>query len=379
MPELTTTHIALLAIMVVVGAIVGWILRGNRSQHEKAAVSAGWQEQLEAQRIEHDRLTEQNKTLMEQVSQYQASNRDAKNRARELSEAVQEAYARRDELQRELKDIRTNLETAVNERDQLQSDIAENTGSEELLEQKNARIEKLESELQNWQDRLPPLIERFRVRNEEAEQLEADLDTARARIRELESMIAHGETRVEPVEDPESLTDGLDASNDTIQVESSMIEESVILAEPEADEEPESDDEDADDVTDLAEVLEPDEDFDSAIQQLDADEDADDEDQEDDQSEDDDFEEDDTEEDELSAVVETMNGSKDDLKQIKGVGPAIEKTLNELGIFRFDQIADMSEYDIDRVANRLRGFRSRIYREDWIGQARELRDGQAGA
>ena len=64
--------------------------------------------------------------------------------------------------------------------------------------------------------------------------------------------------------------------------------------------------------------------------------------------------------------------ARDDLQLIKGVGPAIEKTLNEIGIFRFAQIADMSEYDIDRVAKRLRGFHSRIYREDWIGQCREL-------
>ncbi len=63
---------------------------------------------------------------------------------------------------------------------------------------------------------------------------------------------------------------------------------------------------------------------------------------------------------------------RDNLKKIKGVGPAIEKTLNELGIFSFRQIADMSEYDIDRVARKLKGFHSRIYREDWIGQAREL-------
>ena len=63
---------------------------------------------------------------------------------------------------------------------------------------------------------------------------------------------------------------------------------------------------------------------------------------------------------------------KDDLQQIKGVGPAIEKTLNELGIFFFNQIAEMSEYEIDRVAQRLKGFRSRIYRQDWIGQARDL-------
>ena len=136
--------------------------------------------------------------------------------------------------------------------------------------------------------------------------------------------------------------------------------------EEESSPEPESDEDDSDELTDLAEVLEPDEDFDSAIQELDADEDED-------EPDDDDVDE------EPSAVVETMNGSKDDLKQIKGVGPAIEKTLNELGIFRFDQIADMSEYDIDRVANRLRGFRSRIYREDWIGQARDLRDQQADA
>jgi predicted flap endonuclease-1-like 5' DNA nuclease len=70
-----------------------------------------------------------------------------------------------------------------------------------------------------------------------------------------------------------------------------------------------------------------------------------------------------------------QNGAPaDDLQQIKGVGPAIEKTLNEMGIFRFNQIAEMSEYDIDRIAHRLKGFRSRIYREDWIGQARDLYD-----
>jgi predicted flap endonuclease-1-like 5' DNA nuclease len=45
-----------------------------------------------------------------------------------------------------------------------------------------------------------------------------------------------------------------------------------------------------------------------------------------------------------------------------------------MGIFRLQQIADLTEYDIDRVAERLKGFHSRIYRENWIGQARELKD-----
>ena len=83
---------------------------------------------------------------------------------------------------------------------------------------------------------------------------------------------------------------------------------------------------------------------------------------------------DDAEEEEGEEETGSHHLPRDNLKRIKGVGPAIEKTLNELGISRFDQIAQMSEYDIDRVAHRLKGFRSRIYREDWIGQARDLHD-----
>ncbi len=71
-------------------------------------------------------------------------------------------------------------------------------------------------------------------------------------------------------------------------------------------------------------------------------------------------------------------GLRDNLRLIKGIGPAIEKTLNELGIFRYHQIAEMTEYDIDRVAQRLKGFSTRIYREDWIGQARELQLKKSG-
>ena len=80
------------------------------------------------------------------------------------------------------------------------------------------------------------------------------------------------------------------------------------------------------------------------------------------------------EDEDEDSVNEPVNGARDRLQAIKGIGPAIEKTLNEMGIFRFQQIADMSEYDIDRIAKRLKGLRSRIYREDWIGQARDISD-----
>ena len=324
MPEITVTHIALLAGALIVGVILGWLIRGNRTVTEKSAINAGWQEQLKAQRNEHERLLDQNKSLMEQNSQFQASNKDAKMRATELSSALKETFERRDELQRQIKDIRGNLETAVTQRDRLQSDIANRVAKADnesaAIKDRDEKIFNLSRELENWQDRLPPLIERYQKRNEDAEALEAELDIARERIAALESMVGSDQTRVEPV-DPEAMTDGLDASNDPIDETSNVAAE---FDETEAQAE------------------------DSA-----------------DQSNED--------------VDSLLNGdARDNLKLIKGVGPAIEKTLNEMGILRFNQIAEMTEYEIDRVAHRLKGFRSRIYREDWIGQARDLYDQKVG-
>ena len=178
MPELNVIHITIIAALTLVGAIVGWLLRGRRLVEEKAVINAGWQEQINALRTEHDRLSEQNKDLM---GQYLASNKDAKNRAKELSEAVQEANERRDQLQREIKDIRNELEISLNEREQLQSDISSQVAETQDAAAKDARIKKLQLSLDSWQDRLPPLFEKFRQRNEEANQLESDLAKARER------------------------------------------------------------------------------------------------------------------------------------------------------------------------------------------------------
>ena len=172
MPELTVLHIALLAVSAAVGAAVAWTLRGNRCAEEKATVGEGWQQRVDAEHAEQGRLLEQNKSLMEQISQLQASSKDGTNRARELSDALKEAFARRDELQRELKDIRGNLETAVAERDRLQSDVQDSAAHgknvETAMKEKDDKIIRLSRELENWQNRLPPLIDRFRRRDEEA-------------------------------------------------------------------------------------------------------------------------------------------------------------------------------------------------------------------
>lgn len=303
MPEITPIHIALL-LLAIVGSIGAWLLRGSRSRQEKTAINAGWQEQIQAQRTEHNRLVDQNRSLMDQISQFQAANQESRRRAKELADAAQEAYARRDDLQREIKEIRGSLETVLGQRDKLRSDMANHDDEKAASEEKDEKIFQLSRELESWHQRLPPLIERYRRRNEEALQLEADLAAARRRIAELEGEDNENQTRIEPVSDPAELTDGRDASNDSSREDDNSVARS---------------------------------------------EDA-------------------------ATVSGTDRALRDDLQQIKGVGPAIEKTLNELGIYRLQQIADMTEYDIDRVAERLKGFHSRIYRENWIGQARELTD-----
>lgn len=67
-------------------------------------------------------------------------------------------------------------------------------------------------------------------------------------------------------------------------------------------------------------------------------------------------------------------GGADDLKKIKGVGPALEKTLNELGFYHFDQIANWGASDIEWVDSRLK-FKGRIVRDDWMQQAKVLMSG----
>jgi NADH-quinone oxidoreductase subunit E len=376
MPELTAINIGILAGALVVGLALGWIFRGERSAKEKIAINAGWQDQLESVQAELDRLAEQNVSLMEQISQYQASQKDSVNRARELSDSLKETFKRRDELQRQLKNFRVKLAATTDQRDKLQIAFENreirNKGSANEAREKDDKIFHLSRELTSWQSRVPPLVEKFQERDKQARALEEELKTVRARIESFEEMARANQTRIEPV-DTDSLLDGMDASNEphsdtsahaVAELQDQIHDEddgdAAVEKEPEAVEEFTASDNDL-----LPEDIFVEEDDDETAGEPDADTDSD---SDSEKAEDDLFTS-------VNKYLEDDPGpgdDKDDLKQIKGVGPAIEKTLNELGILLFDQIAEMSEVEIDRVAQRLKGFRSRIYREDWIGQARDL-------
>ena len=69
-----------------------------------------------------------------------------------------------------------------------------------------------------------------------------------------------------------------------------------------------------------------------------------------------------------------VSGDHDDLKRIRGIGVLIEKKLNSLGVTSYEQVANWSADDIERISQVL-DFRGRIERENWIEQARILASG----
>ncbi len=62
----------------------------------------------------------------------------------------------------------------------------------------------------------------------------------------------------------------------------------------------------------------------------------------------------------------------DDLKKIKGVGPKLEKLLNSLGFYHFEQLAGWSTEELTWVDQNLDGFSGRAQRDNWIEQAKAL-------
>jgi len=61
----------------------------------------------------------------------------------------------------------------------------------------------------------------------------------------------------------------------------------------------------------------------------------------------------------------------DDLKQLSGVGPALEKKLHAAGVTSFAQIAAWTDADVAAMDEKL-SLKGRTEREGWIAQAAEL-------
>ena len=64
----------------------------------------------------------------------------------------------------------------------------------------------------------------------------------------------------------------------------------------------------------------------------------------------------------------------DDLQQICGIGPALQRKLHEQKIARFQQIAELSDSELAQLADAIGVGIGRIQRDEWVRQAQQLRD-----
>jgi predicted flap endonuclease-1-like 5' DNA nuclease len=60
------------------------------------------------------------------------------------------------------------------------------------------------------------------------------------------------------------------------------------------------------------------------------------------------------------------------LRRIRGIGPAYQRVLEQLGVSRVQQVAGWSDADILVFAEKLKIRPDRITKDDWVGQARSL-------
>lgn len=76
-----------------------------------------------------------------------------------------------------------------------------------------------------------------------------------------------------------------------------------------------------------------------------------------------------------AGLAAARGGLPDDLKKIKGVGPKLERLLNGMGIYHFDQVASWTPEEVAWVDDNLQGFRGRVTRDGWVAQAALLAAG----
>jgi Ni/Fe-hydrogenase subunit HybB-like protein len=75
---------------------------------------------------------------------------------------------------------------------------------------------------------------------------------------------------------------------------------------------------------------------------------------------------------ELLGSIGTFDAARDtadDLKKVKGIGPQMEETLNQIGIYTFAQVAKMAEKEYRLLDSITGSFPGRAQRDDWAYQA----------
>ena len=77
----------------------------------------------------------------------------------------------------------------------------------------------------------------------------------------------------------------------------------------------------------------------------------------------------------VHANLPGASGPPDDLQRLKGVGPKLAAMLNGMGIIRYEQLASLSDADLEQIDQQLGAFRGRLKRDQVPEQADYLARG----
>lgn len=65
--------------------------------------------------------------------------------------------------------------------------------------------------------------------------------------------------------------------------------------------------------------------------------------------------------------------AQDDLTKIKGIGKVYAEELNKIGYASYQQISELSDEDVEKIADAIDGVTAEtIQNDDWVGQAKDL-------
>ncbi|HZX23063.1 MAG TPA: hypothetical protein VFF18_05970 [Woeseiaceae bacterium] len=294
-PPIMIIGLALLSALA--GGLLGWYLHAERHRRQRLMTAATWQEKLQAEELARERLRRQIRSLAGRLDAARRSDREARQRLARTEQELARAADEGEDASSALTDCREALAATNRKRDELHAQLQRLLArSREIMAASRAKDEKiftLSRELESWQERLPPLVYRFREKAREATAAYRALDMERARARELEDTLR---TRALPLTDsPPDADGGSNGGNGGRRSGGDGSDRAMPVHRP-----------------------------------------------------------------------------RDDLKRIRGIGPVLERLLNDLGIHRLQQIAEFGPDDVERVQAALQDFPDRIERDHWVEQARTL-------
>lgn len=111
--------IALLAVAFAAGALLGWLLRGERRDRADAVRLARLQSQLESQQSAIDRQQRQRDELQQKGDDSRHRQREAERRVATMREAIDEQMALRRKLEKRMRDVQARMATEREERKKL--------------------------------------------------------------------------------------------------------------------------------------------------------------------------------------------------------------------------------------------------------------------